>query len=498
VRGLILILAGSLVFSALSPAMELQFSGSNQLRYAYGHESTPNGTATREYFENVFAPDLQWRDFTLHLEYGAYHRSEFPGRGLNRDIVQGSYLEYNGPVSLRLGAVETTFGRGLVLSVYRDRNLETIKVPHPVTPFFDNTAQGGFAEYFGERLQFRLVGGYNTYYEHIYGANLESQLTDWLLLGGSLVHNHRSAFVETLPEYYAQFQIRDLSLLVNQALQWVENGEQGNGCYHATYVNAGYFLGDYSFNLDYKFFRYFHPPYAQPDFMNPPIALQEYTTHLISRHRKLVDYFNETGLMLEINRSLGADHELFLDLAWASAVADPVTGETWLFPRLNERLNAYREFFWGGRHDFPGGRQFQWNGAFVEEASTSLGWTQKLGATVEYEFPLGETWHAQFALEGMNALDVNRERRFTDVQSHLSLYHSRYGQVTFKYDHGEDPATAADPDLFAVEAVVTLFEGKQRLVLFYGDERGGLVCSSGSCPLVQPFSGMKFTLQSWF
>ena len=474
-------------------ACALDFTASNELRLACGEQSEGESTSKKHYKENVFSFDLSGYELLLHGEFGAYHPSEFPGDGIETDRLLAGWLEYNGPVQARLGTVEATFGRGLALSLYRDRNLETLALDDPLIPYFDNRPLGGQLLWWGDKLNLNLLGGWNDYYGHLYGINLEYQLLSPLRTGVSVVYNPNGAFEQTLAEYYADLILGDFSLGLNQAFQSVTSDD----LYHITYLNADYWWRDFTFALEYKFFHYYRNRYNQPDFMNPPITMNEYTTHLISRHRRLVDYADETGLMLEIRRQIG-DSEFFINGAWASRTHSQISGEEWLLPNLNERYNGYQEYFGGATHYLPGEKLLIWNAALMEEAAHGDAWTRKIGVATEYEQPLSGRLHGKLLLEWMREQNIRTDEAFNDWAAEASLYLSHVGHLTAKLDRSEDPDAATDTNLYAVETVLEFFGGRHKLVLFYGDERGGLVCSSGSCRPVKPFSGFKLGLESWF
>lgn len=488
-------------------AAEFGFTAGNVLRAALGEETSNDSQIERNYFENIFSFDLSSHNLLLHNELGFYHPSEFPGNGLEDDRWLAGWLEYNGPLQLRLGTVEATFGRGLALSLYHDRNLETLLLSDPLIPYFDNRPLGGQLLWWGERINLNLLGGWSDYYGGLYGINLESPLSSHLQAGASLIYkpgdkldrlsgDNRS---QTISEYYTDLNLGDFSFGLNQAFQLVENpGETDSGdLYHITYLNTDFWWHNYTFALEYKYFNYYRNPFNQPDFMNPPIAMNEYTTHLISRHRRLVNYSDETGLMLEVRRSWG-DSEYFINGAWASLTGNELNGDKWLLPNLNERYSAYQEYFGGATHYLSGQRILIWNAALVEEASHEGQWTRKLGVAAEYEQPLSTRFHGKLLVEWMREQDQRNDEGFNDWVAEASIYLSHTGHLTAKLDRSEDPEATTATNLWGFELVTELLDGRHKLILFYGDERGGLVCSSGSCRLVKPFSGVKLSLESWF
>ena len=117
---------------------------------------------------------------------------------------------------------------------------------------------------------------------------------------------------------------------------------------------------------------------------------------------------------------------------------------------------------------------------------------------IEYEQPLSEALHGKLQVEWMRQQDYRVDEGYNDWAVEASLYRSHFGHLTLKLDRSEDDTEEAATNLYAAEAVMELFNGSHKVILFYGDERGGLVCSSGSCRLVKPFSGLKLTLESWF
>jgi hypothetical protein len=488
-------------------AYAVDLTGSNILRVAAGEEMSDGVQVERNYFEDIFSFDLSSPSLLLHTELGLYHPSEFPGEGLEEDRLLAAHLEYSGPVQVRLGTIEATFGRGLALSLYHDRNLETLLLTDPVIPYFDNRPLGGQLIWWGDKSTVTMLGGWNDYYGTLFGFNSEFLLSDQIQIGSSLVYkagseldNITENLSQTILEYYADVTLGDFSVGLNQAFQFVSSDDPNDASsdlYHITYLNADYWWQDYTFALEYKYFKYFPGSLGQPEFMNPPITMNEYTTHLISRHRRLVDYTNETGLMFEVRRNWG-DSEYFLNGAWASLTDNDINGDHWLLPNMDERYNAYQEYFGGATHYLPGERLLIWNLAMVEEAVHNGEWARKVGVAVEYEQPLTERLHGKLLVEWMKQQDIRLEEGYNDWAVEASLYRSHMGHLTFKLDRSEDDSEETATNLYAIETVFDLYQGRHKLIMFYGDERGGLVCSSGSCRLVKPFSGLKLTLESWF
>jgi hypothetical protein len=68
------------------------------------------------------------------------------------------------------------------------------------------------------------------------------------------------------------------------------------------------------------------------------------------------------------------------------------------------------------------------------------------------------------------------------------------GTLTLRYELTNNEYDVSEKmDWFTIEAGIRIFE-KNTLVVSYGSEKGGQVCSNGVCRYLQPFEGFRFSL----
>jgi hypothetical protein len=522
-----------LLLAVPAAALDVGLSGLNTARYGWGTVyDTGQQALDRIYRENILDLDLSWKTLRLNLAGAALHAAELPdaraedARIRDTDLVRRS-LEWNGPLTVRLGHSWTTFGNGLALSLYRDDDLEnprltgTDRREMPTT--WDSGIDGVFVEGHWESFSLKALWGNEDlgpfedshYYGTLAGANLE-----WHhgrgLLGGSWVRSDgapvsiQDADPDLLEidsrEVYGHLQLGSVELTLNHLDQhrrdnlWLVFPARAGRGGTATYGALALPLGEWFLQAEYKYYRFALRSLYQH---NPPILQREIPTRLIARHRRLNVLDDEVGLQLEASRWFSGGQELRLQAAWASHIDDG------LLPSLEEGLSAYQEYTAGWTQALGGHRHLGLGLAWAEETAgwveggrprSTAEWTRKLGLSGTLQTPAPLLRSVELAGEVLRVHELQADRRSLAALfwADAAPWDGVAINLTADYEEesGVGPDWMASGELRWDPPAGRLM--RHTLTLFAGRLRGGLVCSSGNCRIVAPFDGLKLTLTTRF
>ncbi len=515
-RSWLVCLTALLLIAALAPAEEdatgISLSGVNTANLGTGSVRTQFGDdAHVVYRENVLDVDAAWNDIVLNVAAAVYHPAEFPADRtdealrVSRDAVIRRYLEWRGPVTLRLGNAWTTFGNGLALSLYRDETLDNpllldpARVETPTT--WDNSCDGLFVEVLRESWGLKALAGSSDYYGNLQAANAEVY-TAPVTMGASWVSADAVVQSDTPDrleldnrEIYVAGAAGPVEFSVNhldqhQRDQLDRNAGAGG---LATYSTLGGPLFGWFLQLEHKYYRFAG---GDPRFNNPPIVQREIPTRLIARKRRQNTFEDEVGLQLDVSRYFEDGPELSFSAAWASHIDDGA-----YLPLMEQRYAAYQEYTAGwdyaGEHD----RHLVLAAAYAEEAKPDPGeWTRRggLGASLSTPVPLLRSM--EWSSEVMFKRDRNPVRTGLAALVWTDVFPVRDFSLNLTADYEEHSGAGRDW-MFSTELRWDFRLGdylRNSITLFAGRQRGGLVCSSGNCRNVPPFNGVKAALRTQF
>ncbi len=508
---------------------ETSFNGTLTARVGDGEiQNTLGESLDREFREFILDGDLTWREFRLNLAAAYVDPAEFPDtRTVDSTLVRSgsllrASLEWQGPVLLRAGTIYTTFGRGLSLSLYRDEQLvnplleRTSRHEQPTT--WDNSVNGGYVEYLGDRLGLKAIAGESDYFGRLLGLNPELTLgagTLGLAYAGVdevLLDPQNSADVQEVQNhevYYSHYGSNwDLFVShLEQHLPEEETPTAGSGGV-ASYASVGYTLADWSLRGEYKYYRFTD---ERLRFNSPPIAQQEIPTRLIARKRKRVNHFNdEVGFQLEAQRYYDNGLELFFSTAMASRM-DPENDSPEFLPELSEERAAYRELTGAAQMELQHERHLSLGLGWAEEAEPHANSPASVYRNIGAAFGIGSPLPLVGSVEA-NVELLRREDLHKGVHQNLTLAYVDFFpfsgfslNLTADFEN-RDLGGAADEALHRQWMGSTEIrydfasagDLSHSLTLFAGRLRGGLVCSSGNCRVVAPFSGLKLRYDMQF
>ena len=487
---------------------------------------------------NLYIDDLYV--FT-QLEY-----SSPPLIGASKKNLSGAlniiYVEYfNDSFEMTVGNLYTMHGMGLSLHTYQDQNID-----------YDNSLYGFEASYvINDNFNFFILAGkknvlsrvsyqeispsisiqnrvfslgldrmkdnlsfkyFIMHYEQEYSySDILSISSLPTLLGNYLETTHLDYMIENEPDFrmknlehnfgfnyftdYFEVTYERAQVFYHKLLSNRENGYRE---YMSTYFN----LFGFDIILEHKDYN---TPYLYSIFSNPPIVYRESNSILASRNIHSLNFNNELGHQLEINRTFNSGLNFLFNYAFAIHYKEDVSPPSVmsLYGYMRNLINNknYIEAF----IDFNPYRQI-----YVEMS----GWDKndriyyRLGYDYYHEYLLdktilAETYPLQFTcklIEGSSVtvyFEIQNESKnnISHEYYYLSPSYNHFGKWTmtlfYDYENEGDSWVGAD---YTIN-----IDDKNQLSIFCGSQKGGLVCANGSCVIQPDFDeGVKLTYRTSF
>ena len=502
------------------------------------------------FFENYLDVNLYLDDLYIftQLEY-----SSPPLMGPNQkslsSLVNMMYVEFfNDQVEMTLGSLYSMYGMGLSLHTYEDQNIDydnslygiqtvyglsdsyslfmlagkrdilSRVSPQETTPSIslkNRVLSIGFNGV-GENLNFQYM---TMMYEQDYGYDDILSISSLpTILGQYLVDNHLEAMIE----YESDYKMKNLEhnigfnfysdffeVVYEKAFVYYHKiyGERVEG--YREYLSTYFDLFGFNFIIEHKDYN---TPYLYSHFANPPIVSRESNSILSSRNMHTVNFNNEIGHQLEINKTFNTGLNFIFNYAFAlhyNANDEPDNFKS-LYTYLMESMVGLGNIVNNKNYisnfiDYKPYRQ-----VYVEFSN----WVQneKLYYKVGYDYYheyfydktiLSKTYPMQFTykLNTGNSVTVYFEVQ-DEIKSNLK---HKYYYLSPSYNHFGKFTVTAFYDLekngdswFGVDYTVNLDDVNQ-LSVFYGSQKGGLVCANGSCVIQPDFEdGLKLTYRTSF
>jgi len=488
----------------LPSAQSVEYSGGLKLRCDYGREvdpqslnSYPDNHTDRRYFEGLFTSDFLFDQprfgdkLLISLRMLEFQPSDVDGYLFllddERRLEDKIYAQLNwGNFEYWAGDIYETFGKGLALNLFENRDL-----------YFDSGLRGGKINYLSKKIRFKAIYGqarnwYLVHRDNVGGFNAEYRPVEGLLTGASLVHYeglsaedgpaYKSHFD---PEIYAGWDFSPLSIYAEYAERREENFSEKIGS--GLFTSLTTFVKGVSAQLNYKYYHFG----LENSFATPPIVQREFTTKLLSTHPHIPLLTDQVGYELELS---AAPHEL-LFLTFNFSQSSQHNGNS-LLPEMNQDYAPFWEAFLEG--EYFASPQLTARAALGknQEASNNY-WQDKTGALLETIYNIDAYWSLTLLGERMWTDNLEFNEYYFDHYAAVTLGRAPYGSLTFSYENSTRESTTEGDQWLGGELALTI-KNEHRLTIFYGQERGGLKCTSGVCRPVQPFEGFRIGYEGRF
>ena len=528
------ILTTSFIFS------QLDFGANYELKYSNGNDKDGNSL---NIFENYLDMNFYYNNWYFYSLL-RYKNPALVGINTNKleDIYDIFYLEYyNDNLQIQIGDLFQSYGAGLSMHTYEDRTID-----------YNNAVRGiSTIYYLNDSLDLFSMLGYNTFYSRTSPGSIEPDIfidNEIALIGA----NYQNDYFDI--HYLTQFNNQSLNSATITNMMNLSNilGDYLNDRYpplssgpsdfnmkvlehnlgSTIYINdlefyfekswiyhnkieaervlgdriyfSSYFsVNDYGFLYEYKDYN---TPYYFSVYSNPPIVFRENPSTLISRNLHNVDFSNEVGHHILINKSYSDQLNVLISSACAYShsinnnLLEPDLGQIFsdmLFQNGNmqeyESLKPYRQLY------------FEING-WTEDDNLFY----KVGVDRYLEYSLGKVTKAitiptQFTLKLKNGNSLSAYLEHQTKKDILTFEKKEYVYFAPSYNHYGKWILSLFGDFEINDerylgADITYYINDNNILsIFLGSQKGGLVCANGTCVMQPDFEeGFKITSRVLF
>ena len=488
--------------NALAQLGDIEFSGSNSLRWEEGDEvderlnnEYPDNTIARRFVENqlrfdLYASNLRFGGRLLYFrpsDYDIYqYKNIVDTTHFDKLYVEAQVTNLN----LRAGDFSEIWGYGLALSLFENRDL-----------YFDSELEGFRAKMdFGPLRLTGLTGttpsGFLVEKTEVTAGRIEAGGSEGLL-GFSYVNIdsgfYRGANVAAIDWNFT----RGIATIYGEHA-WKETnlGSRTDGRFldrHASYFGLNLNKWNWSLLLEYNNYNYGD---ASP-IQNPPAVYREIGPRLLQgREPHYLNIPDEVGYQIELSGSPTEDIYTTFHYNLSSRHAEDQGGIP--RPTLQQDNSPFWEMFGNAEWYLPGDRTVYLEIGANEEVAVS--WQDRMWAHARYSTPISDDQELEFEVEQLLITDKTgaKDRDLHDQLISIGWIPSGSFSIYafFQMSDDEELKKKEGDNWLSVESSVSFGGGKHRAILFYGHERGGLKCSNGVCRQVQAFEGFRLTLET--
>ena len=535
----------TLLLGLLVSQVEMNYS--YEMRYGNGQQKLSDGSMRDySYFENLMDLNLQLTEksyFFTQFEYSDPPIIGSSHNNLNQSINTG-YIEYTDEsYELRAGNIYTLYGNGLTIYTYQDQNID-----------YDNSPLGLEGKYyFPSDITLSGLMGINNHEfrsspnDTIPSLSIENQFAGveisyyhekvgetryFLMVQESVVNGNQvedltgldNAFAHELNERLQAEGLfnpgNDTILTLDYELSWnksfdnfdltVNNVFSFYDKIHGDRISGNRFYASVNMELFgnqlvYEYKNY-DTPYQIPVYYNPPVGYREANSVLLSRNVRSIDFTDEIGHQIEINRSYPNGLNLLLNLSQANNhgyYSDALTPRflDLLLMKNVDNYKKYRPF----RQIYVETNGWFWDNVYCKIGLDSYEEYSPGGHYRAFTIPSQFTYDMQNGNSIASYLEYQiKEKIYETAES--DNYNQLYSSLSFNYQ-GKWSLTAIyeqenhdqENDIWVGSDLTANIGSSSQISLFYGSQKGGLVCANGSCVILPDFeNGLRVTIRSIF
>lgn len=471
--------------------------GSNVMRYDAGDEVStrrsafdyPDNTITRRFFEDRLSLNISRGNFRVggrFLYFRPSAEEKYNDSLPDENRIDKRYLEATvEPLTLRAGHFSDLWGHGLALSCFENRDL-----------YFDSELDGFRAALNSEPLFVTVLRGTSQDGRFVKKADVMGVRVNVRAMGQGVAFNHVRVDSGAYPDTRVtsldwRFARGPVTIFGERA--WNKSVlEQTYPKGHATYAGTVVSALGWSLLAEYKDYDY---RMATP-FQNPAIVYRETGPRLLqSREPHVLNVTDEVGYQIELSGHVVSG--TYVTLHRSQASRHDREKDSIPLPTLQQKESPYIEYFASVEQDLPQSRS-----AFLElggNEESAVVWQKRHWAWMRFTTPF--RGQQQLECEGEALLITDRARddqKYRDFALGLGWDDGRGLSLSLHHEFTDDKELEKREGKSwpSVETAISMGHGKHRLSLFYGRERGGYRCSNGVCRQVQPFSGLRISLES--
>ncbi len=472
---LLIVVTANLLYS------ELNFSGLNEFQYIYSNKDNEG----KSFFSDEFQIQSQFNNFRAGIKFNLY-KPKFDKFALNpeedENYFDEYYLQYESDFWFaQIGTYEAVIGSGIVLHNFYDDDFET-----------DSRLFGGYVNPVYDIWQVQLFAGkmgsdnpdpkFEDEYDQVGAFDADFNILDNLTIGGSYIL-HRELINADEEEfnsrtvYAGKFNYSSSLFDLRTEYATSKNDEDLKGT--AIYSNITSYIGKFTLMGAYKNYENFDVRISDLPMINHAGQVLEHSWDAGK---------DEEGLMGEIRFIPNYENEFVINYA-----------EGWNSNFMVRLSNLYSEF----KHDFE-----DWSFKAEYESLEQLNkedanrWYKEITPTFTFDFlfkgnPVLIKTEYQYKEE--DKVTGNHSHFEPRLQTDISI--GNYSlSVTVENQIGESESVEDGEDgefWIGGELATTIFNNTD-IRLFYGKEKGGIVCRNGVCKNQAEFDGVRLTVITTF
>ena len=484
-----------IVFVANLLYSELSFSGLNEFRYIYSNRIIEH----RNYFSDKFQIQAQINSFRVGIKYDLYYpkfgKFILINEDLSNEFIEDQldtekdeyyfdeyYLQYESDYWFaQIGTFEAVVGTGIVLHNFYDDDFET-----------DSRLIGGYVNPVYDRWQMQLFGGLmesddsinpalEDEYDQIGAFDVDFSILDNLTLGGSYVLHKELLNVDedefnNRTVYAGKFNYSSsiFDLMAEYATSNDDNNIEGT----AIYSNITSYFGKFTLVGAYKNYENFNVRISDLPMVNHSGQILEHSWEAGK---------DEEGLMGEIRFLPNYENEFVINYA-----------EGWNSNYMVRLSNLYTEF----KHDFENW-SFKAEFESLEQVNKDTNrWYKEITPTLTFDFLFKDSpvlVKAEYQYKEEDKVTGNHSHFEPRLQTDISIGNYSFSVAVENQIGESESAEDGDDGEFWIggEIATTIFNNTD-LRLFYGKEKGGIVCRNGVCKNQAEFDGVRLTVITTF
>ena len=531
---------------------QLDYNINYELRLSVDDEGFGNSSFNN--FENYFDINLYYNDLYFYSLL-KYNNPPLIGSTTDNisDMIEVFYMDYsNDSIDLTFGHIYQMYGSGLTMHTFTDRNIDYNNGVFGINlSYYLNDSWIFFgvlgANEFESRTKLDLtepdifinnavsLGGISythDYFDLSYLASINKQSIDeetiyqMKSIPGSLfsqdlanrINDNTGLFEKDVDMYNYEHNLAfnaffgDLEVSFEKSLVYYNKilGERvtGSRFYFSAYLNF------YDYNILYEYKNY-DTPYLYSIFSNPPTLFKEATSPLISRHVHSVDFSNERGHHISINKTFSDQVNFVSNISFAYKNAhdenideinfSKVLNNIIKFKNLSdfELVSPYRQLYleingWNkankvfykiGLDNYV--EYFNITGDLIDEPDKIIK-TKTLPTQFAFKLDKGSSFSMYLELQKLSQY-ISGDGIFHSL--YFSPAYNHYGQwiISLFLDLEKQVSQNNSENYTGIDFTYYLNE-TNTLSVFLGSQKGGLVCANGTCVFQPDFiDGIKLT-----
>jgi hypothetical protein len=461
--------SGVIILFLFVVLVQAQISFRNQSEYAYWQDDKRNvweNWADLTYQYDFFRTGLRFEtnnppDPYIFNQSDLVHKNELTFR-----FVEANYKS----ISARIGNFYSTFGRGMILRTYEDRNLHV-----------DNNIDGLQLKHRGEIINAQVLVGkirdlYNRREETIYGFDTDINPYESFRIGGSfLAQSGSHGSVWALRNHFIK-NWWDLYLELTRP-SWSDD--------YSFYSAVSATSYNFAITAEYKTYSdlQMQNKYAI-NYANGPALCREHSYTLLNRHPHELDMNDERGYQLE--------------LIWFPNENWQLTGN-YSFSEKHSSQRLFEEYYFelappSPFRNFSGILGIDWQ----YDAVTN---TENITPLTDLYYDINAQNQLHLILQHQHSTNIYNKSEYDTELLIIEYSHSPWLTLAMvgEYTNKDQLRNVnLDRNTWLYGNIILSFRGKHQLSLLYGTRQEGFVCIGGVCRYEPEFKGVEIKLTNRF